>query len=162
MRYEDTTHDAKHTITELFKVLLDQPSLDGTVLEKRIHETTSLSSQQRAVYGLKSNVTLNRNVNMYSDEQKEYIRTELKDFMYYFGYVDHPTDSSNRTPFFQYDHTEEDLQNYYGFKKQNEAVIKQLGEHREPKTIRIGPNCKTLIKQPDFSAYIVADRMTAV
>jgi len=72
-------------------------------------------------------VTLNRNINLYTEEQKEYIRTELKDFMYYFGYVDHPTDSSNRTPFFKYDHNKEDLENYNGFRKQNEAVLKQLG-----------------------------------
>ena len=51
----------------------------------------------------------------------------MKDFMYYFGYVDYPTDSSNRTPFFKYDHTDEDLANYCGFKKHNEGLLKQLG-----------------------------------
>jgi|LakMenE01Jun11ns_1017448.scaffolds.fasta_scaffold8506461_1 hypothetical protein len=41
MRYEDTTHDANLIMTELFKVLLDEPSINGTVLEKRINDTTS-------------------------------------------------------------------------------------------------------------------------
>jgi hypothetical protein len=43
---------------------------------------------------------------MFNEEQKDYIRTELKDFIYYFGYVDHPQDASNRTPFFKYDNNE--------------------------------------------------------
>jgi hypothetical protein len=43
---------------------------------------------------------------MFNEEQKDYIRTELKDFIYYFGYVDHPQDASNRTPFFKYDYNE--------------------------------------------------------
>jgi len=47
--------------------------------------------------------------------------------MIFFGYVENPTDSSNRTPFFKYDHNKEDLENYNGFRKQNEAVLKQLG-----------------------------------
>jgi hypothetical protein len=47
--------------------------------------------------------------------------------MIFFGYVENPTDSSNRTPFFKYDNTEDELANYYGFKKHNEAVFRQLG-----------------------------------
>ena len=43
--------------------------------------------------------------------------------MYYFGYVDNPADADNLTPFFKFEHTEEDLKNYYGFRKHNQEVL---------------------------------------
>ena len=43
--------------------------------------------------------------------------------MYYFGYVDNPSDSENKTPFFKYDHQEADLDNYYSYKLHNAKMI---------------------------------------
>ena len=103
IRYEDTTNDSQPIMTELFKFMLDQPTLNGTILEKRINETTSQSHQQRASYSLKSNVTLNRNISLYTEAQLDYIKTELRDFLHYFGYVDLPNHPDNLTPFFKYD-----------------------------------------------------------
>ena len=101
-RFEDTTNDSKTILTDLFKFMLNQPTLAGTVLEKRINETTFQSFEKRASYGLKSTVTLNRNIHLYNEEQIEFIKTELRDFLHYFGYVDHPSNPDNLTPFFVY------------------------------------------------------------
>ena len=88
--------------------MLDQPTLKDTVLEKRINDTAN--SKPKSSYPLKSDVMLNRNIQMNTEEQKEYIKTELRDFMHYFGYVDNPNDPENLTPFFKYeDHSEEDF-----------------------------------------------------
>ena len=119
--------------------MLDQPTLKDTVLEKRINDTAN--SKPKSSYPLKSDVMLNRNIQMYTEEQKEYIKTELKDFIQYFGYVDNPNDPQNLTPFFKYeDHCEEDFQNYNGFKKHNQNVLSKLGQAKEAKTLRIGVN----------------------
>jgi hypothetical protein len=159
MRYEDTTNDAKRVITELFQFMLDQQTLEGTVLEKRINETTGESSDKRAIYGLKSNVTLNRNIHLYNDEQKEYIKNELKDFLHFFGYVDHSSNPDNLTPFFTYNNqTEQDLINYNGFKKHNAEVLAKLGQKTEIKTLRIG--AQQLMES--FKPNPIADRITAV
>ena len=57
---------------------------------------------------------------MYTEEQKDYIMNELKDFMHYFGYVNNPSDPENLTPFFRYDNSSEvELREYNGFKKHN-------------------------------------------
>ncbi len=107
IRYEDTTNNSQTIMTELFKFILDQHNLKGTVVEKRVNETTSQSHQKRASYGLKSNVTLNRNISLYTETQLEYIKTELRDFFHYFGYVDMPDHENNLTPFFKYEHSTE-------------------------------------------------------
>lgn len=76
---------------------------------------------------------------MFTDAQKEYIKTELKDFMHYFGYVDHPSITDNLTAFFKYDdQTEAEIQSINGFKRQNEDILKKLGQAMDPKFFMIG------------------------
>jgi hypothetical protein len=76
--------------------------LEGTVLEKRINDVTSQGYAKQAIYTLKSTVTLNKNIHLYTEEQLSFIKSELKDFMYYFGYADIEGED-NLTPFFKYD-----------------------------------------------------------
>lgn len=48
------------------------------------------------------------------------------DFMYMFGYSNHPTEE-NPTAFFEFkDHKPEHLEKYFGFRAHNEQVIKQM------------------------------------
>jgi hypothetical protein len=35
------------------------------------------------------------------------IKTEMKDFIYFFGYANHPSEADSKTKFFSYVHTEE-------------------------------------------------------
>ena len=108
--------------------MLNQPDITGTVLQHRINEATQGTFERHAAYKLKSTSTLNRNINLYSAEQLEYIKTELKEFNYFFGYATNEADSNKMTSFFTYeDVTAEDLVNYKGFIKHNDSVMSQLG-----------------------------------
>ena len=57
---------------------------------------------------------------MYNDAQIEFIKTELKDFLYFFGYVEVPDHKMSKTAFFKYENsTEEDLKKFNQYKKHN-------------------------------------------
>ena len=57
---------------------------------------------------------------MYNDAQIEFIKTELKDFLYFFGYVEVPDQKMSKTAFFKYENsTEEDLKKFNQYKKHN-------------------------------------------
>lgn len=129
-RYEDQTTNSRETTIEFCKVILDQQDINGTVVQHRIDEITKESHEKRAKYTLKSTQTLNRNIGMYSDEQLAFIKSELRDFFLFFGYVDNENDPSNITPFFKYDDlTADELeQQYNGFRKHNAEVIANLGK----------------------------------
>ena len=68
LRYEDSTMQANEIMTDLFRFMLDQPDITGTVLQHRIDEVTKESFEKRSAYKLKSNKTLNRNINLYTAE----------------------------------------------------------------------------------------------
>lgn len=127
MRYEDETNHSRQTLTELFRFVLNAPDIDGTVVKQRIDEVTSHSFEKQQVYKLKSTKTLNRNIDKYTPEQLDYIKSELKDYFFYFGYVANSEDPENNTPFFEYDDTLADQANYYGYKKHNAGVLSRLG-----------------------------------
>ena len=127
-RYEDMTNNSTLIMTEVFKFILGTPTLQGTVLEKRINDVTSQGFAKQAVYTLKSTVTLNKCIHLYTEEQLTFIKTELKEFMYYFGYVDIGQED-NLTPFFKYDdQNDKDVQNYNGFKQHNATVLESLAK----------------------------------
>ena len=82
------------------------------MVEQRIKELAKEGHGKRAVYKQKSTVTLNRNIHMYTEAQIDFIKTELKDFFFYFGYVENPDEPQSKTAFFKYDHDEKDLAKY--------------------------------------------------
>ena len=57
------------------------------MIKQRIDAITQECYASQSIYKLKSTQTLNRNIGLYTTEQLEYIRTELKDYLYFFGYV---------------------------------------------------------------------------
>lgn len=74
---------------------------------------------------------------MYSKAQLETIKDGLKDYLLFFGYTDHPTES-NETAFFQYKRedgshpfTEEDLASYKGYLKFNEKTMANIQKTSE-------------------------------
>ena len=70
MRYEDLRNNPIPALIELFKFLLDVTTIEGTVVEKRIHDIARSGNRTKAIYKLKSSSTnLSRNVFMYSEEQ---------------------------------------------------------------------------------------------
>ena len=99
IRFEDLKADPIPVVKDLFKFLLDTPSIEGTVLEKRIEEKCGLKSKPEAIYKLKPKSGNNQNAHMYSEQQIATLKKQLKDFLYYFGYTNHPTEE-NDTSFF--------------------------------------------------------------
>ena len=45
---------------------------------------------------------LSRNARIYTSEQIELMKESCQDYLYYFSYVDHPTDADPDTVFFKY------------------------------------------------------------
>ena len=69
MRYEDLKLDPVPALTELFCFLLDVPSIEGTLVERRINEVTIGGFTQMTQYKLKSTSSnLSRNSHMYTVE----------------------------------------------------------------------------------------------
>ena len=67
---------------------------------------------------------------MYTPEQIEFIKTELKDYLYFFGYTDNPDipDQENLTPFFKFNHLEKDLTQFGKFREENEKMLARVGQ----------------------------------
>ena len=78
------------------------PSLEGTVVEKRIHEIAGQGNTTKAIYKLKSTSTnMSRNAHMYTEAQMDYLKDQFRDQLYYFGYTNHPTEE-NDTAFWEF------------------------------------------------------------
>ena len=103
-RYEDLRTDPVPLLNEIFRFILDVPSIDGTVVEKRIKDVAAEGSESKAIYKLKTTSTdMNRNAFMYSEEQMDFLKQELKDTLYYFGYTNNSTYwFQHETSFFEY------------------------------------------------------------
>ena len=93
VRYEDLVIDPKPVLMELFAFMLEVSSIEGTIVEKRILDYCAKGNNAASVYKLKAQPTrnLSRNVNMYTPEQIEFMKEACRDYLYYYGYVDHPT-----------------------------------------------------------------------
>lgn len=133
-RYEDLRLDAAPVLNELFSFLLDVQSIEGTVVEKRIQDVAGSGHATKAVYTLKSTSTnLSRNAHMYSEEQMEFLKKEMRDVLHYFGYTNHPAED-HETPFFTYeDQTPEDLEKFKEFKTNNAKVLAEIGQESNTK-----------------------------
>jgi hypothetical protein len=105
-RYEDKTTRSTETLSEMFRFIMNKPSIEGTILQQRINKVTadSHTHEKRTYYRLKSFETLNRNISLYNKQQLDLIKSELKDFLYFFGYVNNEQDKENHTAFFNFDH----------------------------------------------------------
>ena len=146
LRYEDLVMNPEPVLIECFQFLLDVPSIEGTVCEKRIKDICTNGFAGKALYALKNTSqngqNLNRNKHMYSEQLKKEISTILKDSNFFFGYADvgeAEGDSTNPTAFFSYDKDEvgEDLKaRAYGFRKFNDDTLAKNKKKLERKLKR--------------------------
>ena len=75
MRYEDLKVDPKPVLSDLFCFLLDVPSIEGTIVERRITEVTEAGFSNVTAYRLKSTASsLSRNNHMYTAAQMDYMK----------------------------------------------------------------------------------------
>lgn len=64
----------------------------------------------------------------YTEAQIELIKKENASMLYYMGYSNHPSET-NPTAFFDFkEHDKSNLDEYYGFRKDNEKYIQQLAK----------------------------------
>ena len=86
--------------------MLGAKSIDGTVMQKRI---TSLCAEAFGNANISSE-ELNQHTDMFTSDMMDFIKRELRDYLYFFNYVDHPLDSDPDTTFFKYNASREDKQ----------------------------------------------------
>ena len=122
IRYEDLVVDPKSVIENVFAFFLNIESVEGTCIQKRIHEILNLGHEASVSYKPKT-IGLHKNRFRFNDELIKYIQEELKDFIYYFGY-NKLTDKEHQFAFYKYDEqSESDLSQFEAFKKQNEESM---------------------------------------
>ena len=116
IRFEDIRTDAVPVMLECMKFILDVDSIEGTIVEKRVLEKCSKGNAPKSTYKMKSTSTsLSRNIGEYTDEQIDHMKVELREFLHFFGYTNHPEVEHN-TAFFEYnDQTEKDLSEWKSF-----------------------------------------------
>jgi hypothetical protein len=90
LRYEDLVSNPSETLTSIFKFILGVDSLEGTVLQKRIDNTVAQGHIVSVTYRPKS-LELNNHEYRFDKDLFTTISKELEKFIYYFGYVKHPT-----------------------------------------------------------------------
>lgn len=102
VRYEDLLIDPVPVLEELFCFLLEVPSVEGTVVQKRIRDSASKGTESKAVYKLKSNTkNFNKNEKNFSPENRLFVQENLSEYIYYFGYASHP-EEENPTDIFKF------------------------------------------------------------
>ena len=88
VRYEDLKLRMAAVMTEVLCFMLDVPSIEGTIVEKRIEKVSGAGFTAKEVYKLKSTSTsLSRNDHMYTTEQLERMKNTLADFNHFCGYA---------------------------------------------------------------------------
>jgi len=97
VRYEDICCNPKETYEEIFKFLLGVDDLKGTNVERRILEVVTEGTQ---TYALTSSNRLNINSHRFNASQIEFVKTELAEMLYRFGYTNF---EATLTSFFQFD-----------------------------------------------------------
>ena len=124
----------------MFAFCLDVPSIEGTVCEERIKQVTAKNNAERAIYRLKStSKSLSRNIDMYTQMHIDAMKDQLKDFLVFFGYTDHPSEL-NDTNFFTYKRedgtsalSEQDLKSFKGYLDFNAKTMKKIKDNHDLK-----------------------------
>ena len=111
----------------VMKFLLDSTDLTGTNAERRLLQMKEMGAAASQSYKLKASTgKFNVNKDMYTDDMLKYAMEKFGKYLYYFGYASHPTEE-NPTNFFDFkEHSEENLNEYYGFRRDNERMIAKV------------------------------------
>ena len=126
LTYEQLILEPEQTLTDMFQFMLGVDSLEGTVLQQRIRDSVAQGSQSKAVYTLKFKDqanNLSRHRSQYTDEEIALMKSELRESLFFFGFVKLP-DQEHSTQFFDYDDiTDEDMARFGKFRELNKATL---------------------------------------
>ena len=109
VRFEDLIAKQKETLTDIFRFLLNAPSIEGTVINQRIKDLTSKGKDgMPTVYALKKQQdkkSLMKNAKCYSAAQIKVLKEKLREELLFLGYTNspNPADEKHETEFFHYD-----------------------------------------------------------
>ena len=133
VRYEDLVNEPNKILGDLFAFLLDVDSIEGTVVEQRIAALAADGNEKNTIYQVKDNSQkFNKSAYRYDDEKMKLVKTELRDYLYYFGYADKPGCEDTFTTFVRYDegdvaHDDELLESRFdGYKAHNQESMKAV------------------------------------
>ena len=92
----------KKTLEEIFCFLLEVETIEGLNIQRRIDEVCDLGHSATVTYNQKVEVSkektnqilFNRSIKSYTPEQKEFVNSNLKDFMHIFNYCDQGQDNN--------------------------------------------------------------------
>jgi hypothetical protein len=140
-RYEDLVNNPRKELEGIFKFLLDVDSIEGTNAERRLDQIMAMGADAAKSYATKQTTgKFNAHRSKYTDSQIDRIRERNAELLYYFGYANHP-DQENHTAFFEFkDHKPEHLEQFYGYRKDNEKFLKQLAKEGGWKGPKYGVN----------------------
>ena len=132
MRYEDLVLEPERTVSEIMCLLLDIPTLSGTVCEQLVKIVCQSGFESRRSYALKPGTgQLNRHSDKYTPESIEDIKVICKRGLHFWGYVQNSEDPDNRTAFltdFVEDETTEECNSLYkNYLQLNSETLAGLG-----------------------------------
>ena len=105
VRYEDLCNTPDVEYTNIMKYIVGLDDISGTNAERRVKEVLAKGQKSTQTYDLKdSSKKFNSSMKYYTEAQVEYCKEELKEMLYFFGYVNSSLDKTeNFTGFFEYD-----------------------------------------------------------
>ena len=87
VKYEEMLAEPKATLRSIFKFLLNEQNINGTVIEKRINEVIEQGKEGTHVYKMKKeNPLYPKSEDWFTEEQKEFVLSKLFDQLEFFGY----------------------------------------------------------------------------
>ena len=104
------------------RFFLNIEDIKGTNAERNVERVIAKGKQATLTYDLKDKQQkFNKSRDHYTQEQYDFIREELKEMLYFFGYVNTPNNKDNPLGFYDYEEHDPDLlASVNGYQKQNE------------------------------------------
>ena len=100
VRYEDLIMEPEKTISGVMCLLLNAPTIEGTVCEKLVERSCQGGYKKQVSYALKEESgKFNRHVSKYSDETIQEVIKICSKGLYQFGYVESEQEPNNSTGF---------------------------------------------------------------
>ena len=101
VRYEDLLSDPSNTLLDLFKFLLNEKDLEGTLIEALIEHHTKSKTMKQVYKTRKGKV--NDNKHLYKDDQIKQIKKLAGQVLKRLGYVNENTEINDKTGFYSDD-----------------------------------------------------------
>ena len=104
VRFEDLVMDPAPVLRQMMAFILNLKDITGTNAERRLNEVLAMGSSATVTYSLKDSTRkCNQNITRYSEEQLNWVKSEFKEMLHFFGYAKIPQDPTNVTGFYDFD-----------------------------------------------------------